>query len=100
MDSLLHRLRDARDQVRRRVLRRRRLIAALLLGVGAAVAVRSLAPPPPETATLLVAGRDLPAGREVAAADLVTVEVPPEVVPDGVARHPVGRRLADRKSVV
>lgn len=92
--SLLHRLRDGRDRVRRRVLRRRRLIAALLLGVGAAVAVRSVAPPPPATATLLVAGRDLPAGREVLAGDLVAVEVPPDVVPDGVVAHPVGRRLA------
>jgi Flp pilus assembly protein CpaB len=92
--SRLHRLRDARDQVRRRVLRRRRLIAALLLGVGAAVALRSVAPPPPATATLLVAARDLPAGREVAAADLVSVQVPPDVVPRGLARSPVGRRLA------
>lgn len=92
--SPLHRLRDARDHVRRRVLRRRRLIAALLLGVGAAVAVRSVAPPPPATATLLVAARDLPAGRQVAAGDLVPVEVPPDAVPEQVARDPVGRRLA------
>ncbi len=76
------------------MLRRRRLIAALLLGVGAAVAVRSVAPPAPATATLLVAARDLPAGREVAAADLVPVEVPPDAVPEGLARAPVGRRLA------
>lgn len=76
------------------MLRRRRLIAALLFGVGAAVAVRSVAPPAPATATLLVAARDLPAGREVAAADLVPVEVPPDAVPEGLARAPVGRRLA------
>lgn len=76
------------------MLRRRRLIAALLLGVGAAVAVRSLAPPPPPTATVLVAARDLPAGRDLQRADLVAVELPPDVVPEGVAADPVGRRLA------
>ncbi|GAA3525782.1 SAF domain-containing protein [Nocardioides daeguensis] len=90
----LRRVRDALDEVRRRVLRRRRLIAALLLGLGAALAVRSLAPPPPATSTLLVAARDLPAGREVAAGDLMSVEVPADVVPQRVARNPVGRRLA------
>ncbi|GAA1548232.1 SAF domain-containing protein [Nocardioides humi] len=90
----LRRTRDALDEVRRRLLRRRRLIAALLLGVGAAVAVRSLAPPPPATAAVLVAARDLPAGQALARGDLVTVRVPPDVVPDGAADDPVGRRLA------
>ncbi|MBM7518601.1 SAF domain-containing protein [Nocardioides nitrophenolicus] len=90
----LRRLRDARDRLRRRLLRRRRLIAAVLLGLAAAVTVRSLAPPPPALATLVVAARDLPAGRALAAGDLVEVAVPPDVVPDGTARHPVGRRLA------
>ncbi|TNM36465.1 pilus assembly protein CpaB [Nocardioides albidus] len=88
------RVRDALDDVRRRLLRRRRLIAALLLGVAAAVAVRSLAPPPPSTAAVLVAAHDLPAGRALREGDLVTRRVPPDVVPQGAARDPLGRRLA------
>jgi len=90
----LARLRDAVDEVRRRLLRRRRLIAALLLGLAAVVAVRALAPPPPVTAEVLVAARDLPAGRALQEADLVTVRMPPDVVPQGAAARPVGRRLA------
>jgi Flp pilus assembly protein CpaB len=90
----LGRARDAFDEVRRRVLRRRRLIAALLLGVAAAVAVRSVAPPPPATATLVVAARDLPAGRALTPGDLTTARVSPDAVPDGTGGNPVGRRLA------
>lgn len=46
-------------------------------------AVSALAPPPDPTVPLLVAARELPAGARLAAEDLVTVRVPPEVVPAG-----------------
>ncbi len=76
------------------MLRRRRLIAALLLGVATALALRTLAPPPPVSTTVLVAARDLPAGRALESGDLVTARVPPGVVPEGVVDDPVGRELA------
>lgn len=76
------------------MLRRRRLVAALLLGGAAAVGVRALAPPPPVTATVLVAVRDLPAGRVLERGDLTTARMPPDAVPHRVAEDPLGRRLA------
>lgn len=85
---------DALSSVRRRLLRRRRPVAVVLIGVAVAASLRSVAPPAPETTTLLVAARDLPAGEAIAVGDLVETEVPPGVVPEGVAGDPVGRLLA------
>lgn len=83
-----------RRAVRRRVLARRRLLAAACLGVAAAATVQVLAAPPPATVTVLAAARDLPAGATLAADDLVELPLPPDAVPDGAARAPVGRTLA------
>ncbi len=92
--TLRQRLADAWAEVRRRVLRRRRLLAALLIAAATAITLRTLAPPPPTTTTLQVAARDLPAGRALQSGDLVSVSVAPDVVPEGVAKDPVGQRLA------
>lgn len=87
-------LTDTLTEVRRRVLRRRRLIAVLLVAVAVAASLRTLAPPPPATTPLLVAARDLPAGRVLRAEDLVERRVAPGVVPEGVVGEPTGRMLA------
>lgn len=85
-----------RPSDRLRLLRRhRRLGAALLLALAAALAVRSALPAPVGTA-VVTAGRDLPAGHVVAAADLATVLVPRAAAPTGALDEKalVGARLA------
>jgi Flp pilus assembly protein CpaB len=90
----LERAADLLTRVRRRVLRRRRPLAVLLVGAAVAASLHVLAPPPPASTTLRVAARDLPAGHVLADADLVAMQVPPGVVPDGVVGSPAGRLLA------
>ncbi|MHA7306799.1 RcpC/CpaB family pilus assembly protein [Arthrobacter sp. TMN-49] len=58
-------------------------MAALLLCVAAAVAVEQLTPAGPPTTTVLVAGRDLPAGHVLTPADLGAAAVSPAMAPDG-----------------
>lgn len=65
------------------VLRRRRLVAALLLCAAAALAVQQLTPTSPATTLVLVAARDLPAGHTLASADLLSLRISPNAVPDG-----------------
>jgi Flp pilus assembly protein CpaB len=79
--------------VRRTVLARRRIGAALLAGVAVAAGLRALAVPTPTTA-IQVVRHDLEAGAVVRVDDLVTVEVPPESVPAGIAKDAAGRTLA------
>ncbi|WP_433161783.1 SAF domain-containing protein [Kribbella sp. CA-247076] len=59
----------------------------LLAGVAAAAAVYfglvALSPPPPPTVPVLAAARDLTGGAVPADADLRTVDLPPDAVPDG-----------------
>jgi len=96
--SSLGNLRRAARQLRRRVLAHRRLIAGLLALLAVVLGLQAARPASPATATLTVAGRDLPAGTTLSAADLTTVRVPPDAVPDGTAaRRPddlSGRVLA------
>ena len=80
--------------LRRALLRRRRLLAAVLTGVAVAAGLRAVAAPPPATVAVLVAARDLPAGVELDADDLVVAEFAPGSAPDGVADDPGGRILA------
>ena len=80
--------------VRRAVLRRRRLLAALLAGLAVLLGVSAVAAPPPATVPVLVAARDLPAGAELGADDVVTVGFAPGTAPDGLAVDPAGRLLA------
>lgn len=90
----LARLRRARRRVRRTVLAHRRLLAGLLTAAAVVAGLRAVSPPDPPRVLLTVAARDLPAGAELAAGDLVAVEVPPDGVPDGAAADPLGETLA------
>jgi Flp pilus assembly protein CpaB len=77
--------------------RNRRLAIALLLCVAAGITVHQLTPPPADTATTLAAARDLPAGTALAAADLASVRIPPQLVSDGSITVPgeaTGKQLA------
>lgn len=92
--SLTGRLRDRIGDVRRAVLRRRRLLAVLCAALAAAAGVRAAAPPAPDTVAVRVADRPLPAGAVVTTADLRTVDLPADAVPDGALDDPVGATLA------
>lgn len=94
-DGLRRRLALRRADLRRTVLRRRRLLAAVLLAVAVLAGLRALVPAAPPSATVLVAARDLPAGRPVGEGDLEQRSLPDDVVPDGALRTwPSGRLLA------
>lgn len=91
---MLSRISRAPGLVRRAVLRRRRPLAALLMAVAVAAGLHAIAAPPPSTVAVLVAARDLPAGAELTATDLVTAEFAPGSAPDELVADPVGRMLA------
>ena len=77
--------------------RARRLLAAALTAVAVAAGLQALAPPSAAEAPVLVAAHDLPAGHVPVAADVRSVGVPPDVVPDGALVTPGdlgGRPLA------
>lgn len=76
------------------MLARRRLLAALSVGVAAAAGVQQVAGPPPPTVTVTAAARDLPAGTILHRADLTTLRLPVDAVPDGVVADGVGEVLA------
>jgi pilus assembly protein CpaB len=63
--------------------RNRRLAVALLLCVAAALAVQQLTPAPATTVTALASVSDLPAGKTLAPEDVLTLDVPPGLVPGG-----------------
>lgn len=63
--------------------RNRRLTVALLLCVAAGIAVHQLTPAPADTVMALAAARDLPAGTALTGSDVVTLRIPPGVVPEG-----------------
>lgn len=90
----VRRVTDRWRSVRRAVLRRRRAIAAVLTAVAVASGLHAVTGPAPDTVPVLVAARDLPAGVEIADADLRTVRFAPGSVPAGVATDPVGQVLA------
>ncbi|MEV0286563.1 MULTISPECIES: hypothetical protein [unclassified Kribbella] len=74
----------------RELLRAVRWHRRLLAGVAAAAAVYfglvALSPPPPPTIAVLAAARDLVGGAVPTGADLRTLDLPPEAVPDGVLK--------------
>jgi hypothetical protein len=76
------------------VARYRRLIAAMCVAVAVAAAVRALAPPPAPTQVVLVAARDLPAGKTLVERDLRTARWSAGTVPEGVLPVAEGRVLA------
>ncbi len=87
-------LTDRWRSVRRVVLRRRRAIAAALIAVAVAAGLQTAAGPAPETAPVVVAARDLPAGAEIGRGDLRTARFAPGSAPEGLAKDPVGQVLA------
>ena len=70
-------------RVRRGWLRHRRLIAAALAAGAALCLVRVVAPPQPALDPVVVAAHDLPGGAVIGTGDVRTVEMPPDVVPEG-----------------
>lgn len=86
--SPLARLQDRGAALRRGVLRRRRLIAVLCTAGAVAAGLHATAPPEPSTVAVLVAARDLPAGATLGPDDLRPLELPPDVVPEGVLTDP------------
>jgi Flp pilus assembly protein CpaB len=69
----------------------------LLLAASSALGGDHRTPPTPQAAPLVVAARDLPAGRVLAARDLTMVRCPPTLRPVGARGDPaalLGRRLA------
>lgn len=67
--------------------RNRRLVVALLLCAAAGIAVQQLTPAPAHTVPALASARDLPAGTALSGTDVVTVNVPPGMVPSGAFRE-------------
>lgn len=80
---------------RRRSARRYRRLAAAACAAGCAgIAVHHLAPVPSATDTVLVAARDLPAGRVLQPGDLQPARWPLSARPDATVARPEGRTLA------
>ncbi|GAA1290303.1 flagellar basal body P-ring biosynthesis protein [Planotetraspora silvatica] len=77
--------------MRRILARHRRVIAALLAGL--AMACVLMAVRQPQGVPVLAAARDLSGGR-LAAADVMTVRLPPDAVPDGA--FPAGSAVTGR----
>lgn len=69
---------------------------ALLLCLAAGLAVQQLTPQPDPTVSAWAAARDLPAGRVLAASDLVALRIPPSVLPGGSLQQAAleGKQLA------
>lgn len=90
-DSVTHRL----VRVRRAVLARRRGLALVCLAAAVLTGMHAVRPTPPPSVAVLTAARDLPAGTELATADLETRHFAAGTVPDGVlGAQAAGRTLA------
>jgi len=85
-----------RRRLRGWLRRNRRLTVALLLCLAAGLTVQQLTPAPDATVSAWAAAKDLPAGRVLASADLVAVQVPPGVLPGGILDRTAleGKQLA------
>lgn len=70
-------------RLRTAVRRRHRLVAAALCAAALALVVLRLAPPGTQTAPVVTAARDVPAGQPLTAEDLTLVEFPAALVPAG-----------------
>lgn len=80
--------------MRRVVLGRRRPLAAVCAALAVGTGVHAAAGPPPPGVEVTVAARALPAGTVLAAGDLTTVLLPPDVAPEDLLDDPVGAALA------
>lgn len=70
------------------------MLAALLVGLAVWAGLRATAAPAPPSVAVTVAARDLPAGAVLTERDVTTVRFARGTAPAGLARDPVGRRLA------
>ncbi len=83
--------------LRRALARHRVLLACGLLAAAVASGISAVAPAPPQTATVLVAARDVVGGTVLASGDLSAAELPAALVPRGAltdAASAVGRLVA------
>ncbi|TGO03795.1 SAF domain-containing protein [Serinibacter arcticus] len=83
--------------VRSLLWRYRPALVAVLVAVAAWSVLGALRPAPPETAPVVAASHDLPAGHEITAGDLAVLALAPDVVPPGAFTRPedlVGHRIA------
>jgi SAF domain-containing protein len=80
--------------VRLLLARHRRTLAVCLVLAGLWITIRSAAPSPPATVAVLVAARDLPAGRTLTSEDLRPGNWPANQAPTGRLATAEGRRLA------
>lgn len=83
-------------RVRTLVRGRRRLLAGILVALAAGIAVDAVAVPGPPGVAVVTAAADLGAGTVLGAGDLVVVQVPADLLPDGAlgANDARGRALA------
>lgn len=84
-------------QLSRALDRHRGLVAGGLAAASVAVALGVLAPTPPPSVVVVAAAHDLPAGAQVGADDVSTVELPAAVAPEAALRsvdEAAGRVLA------
>lgn len=79
-----------RRRLRSLLWRRRFVVAALAMGSAAAVAVHEVSPPPPDLTPVVVAARAVAAGSTLGADDVLTVDLPTDVVPADAIRDTVG----------
>lgn len=91
--------RDWPERARRLLLRHRHVVAAVLAAAAVASAVAALAPPPERTVGVIVAARDLSSGAVLDVADLATVQLPVDRVPDGVLRATTGHAAATGRTL-
>jgi len=95
--SLINRLLDRRDALRRRVLRHRAVLAAVLAAVSVTLVVRALAGPAAPTESVWVAAHDLRSGTTLSTTDFVRRAFAAGTAPPGVVADPArveGRVLA------
>jgi pilus assembly protein CpaB len=95
--GLLRPLSTLLRRARRRVLLHRRGLAALAAAVAVLLGVQAARPVPAPTVSVWAAARALQGGALLGETSLTTLEVPPELVPEGAVTDPaavLGRPLA------
>jgi len=81
----------------RRIARHRTPLAAALAALAVACGLSAVAPADAAAVTVVTAAQDLPAGTALTHAELSTVRLPPDAVPQGALRAPeqvLGQRLS------
>lgn len=84
-------------RIRRFTYVRRRTLAALAAALAVFSALRVLAPPSPDLVTVVAAAGDLSGGTTLTRADVATISLPADAVPEGALTSPddaVGRTVS------